>query len=89
MVCHDNAAWNDKGLWIAVYWNEDRFAGAPYRAGKIPKSAHAKLTLEVHGKRQVLDLDDAKALTHRDDKLTRITAIVCVPRQKRSVSRLS
>ncbi len=42
-------AWNQSGLYVAVYWCEDRFAEAFYRDGRIPSEDRATLTLSVEG----------------------------------------
>jgi hypothetical protein len=73
------AAWDDKGFWLAVYWNEDRFAEAFYNGGKPPRQSHATLDLEVGMAQLRIDLDDPKAVAARFENGVRMTAFVFVP----------
>ncbi len=43
------AAWNESGLYGAIYWNEDRFFENFYRDGKVPVSDHAVFELKTGG----------------------------------------
>lgn len=50
-------AWSEGALYLGVYWNEDRFAEAFYRDGKVPTQEHARLTLKIDGAPRSLDLE--------------------------------
>ena len=52
-------AQSEKKLFLAVYWNEDRFAEALYRHGAIPDSDEAQLTLSLNGKLRKIRLTEA------------------------------
>lgn len=42
-------AWNESGLYGAIYWNEDRFFEAFYRDSKVPEVDFASFELKVKG----------------------------------------
>jgi hypothetical protein len=44
-------AWTPEAAFIAVYWNEDRFAEALYKNGKVPSGDEPFLTLNANGSR--------------------------------------
>jgi hypothetical protein len=45
-------------LLLGVYWEEDRFAGAFYRSGKVPAEDRAHLTLEFGGQNVSMGIGD-------------------------------
>ncbi|MCW5941970.1 MAG: hypothetical protein KIS66_07045 [Fimbriimonadaceae bacterium] len=80
-------SWHPSGLFVAIQFDEDRFAEAFYRSGTIPSEDRARLVLEIDGlKRPVearlglggdLDLTEALKLTHEAG--TRNCAVFRIP----------
>jgi hypothetical protein len=72
-------AWDERGLWLAVYWYEDRFAESFYKGGKLPQEAHARFHVKTGTADLDIDLDDPKAVAHRAEDGVRVTAFVFIP----------